>query len=71
MSQTISLEVVVDGTRIDRFLSENCVDISRSQIQKLISAGNVTVDGNVTTSSYKVRVGQKLVVDGGISSQIG
>ena len=63
MSQTISLEVVVDGARIDRFLSENCVDISRSQIQKLILAGNVTVDGKVTTSSYKVRVGQKLVVE--------
>ena len=63
MSQIISLEVVVDGTRIDRFLSENCVDISRSQIQKLILAGNVTVDGDVTTSSSKVRVGQKLVVE--------
>lgn len=63
MSQIISLEVVVEGTRIDRFLSENCVDISRSQIQKLILAGNVTVDGEVTTSSFKVRIGQKLVVE--------
>jgi len=40
-----------DEVRVDKFLSEKLPDISRSQIQSLIKAGNVTLDGRVIEKS--------------------
>lgn len=51
------LEFSVDengvGIRLDVFLSNNS-DISRSKIQKLISDGNILVNGNVEKANYKL-----------------
>ena len=46
------------GKRIDKFLSDCFPNISRSQIQKLIVAGNVTCDENtIGDNSFKVKEG--------------
>ena len=42
------------GTRIDKFLSENLRDFSRSYLQTLIQDGNVTVNGKNVKSNYKL-----------------
>lgn len=42
------------GTRIDKYLSEQLPDSSRSFLQKLIQDGQVTVNGKAVKSNYKV-----------------
>lgn len=48
--------------RIDKFISEK-LDLSRSRIQKLIDDGFVTVDGKLVKSSYKLEIGQVVMVE--------
>ena len=44
------------GRRLDKFLGEDIAGISRSQLQKLIVSGNVSVDDNIITDKdYKVK----------------
>lgn len=45
------------GTRIDKYLSEELPDISRSYIQKLIKEDQITVNGKVIKANYKVSTG--------------
>lgn len=46
------------GQRIDRFLANVFTDLSRSQIQRLISEGNLSSDDNIIVdNSFKVRLG--------------
>ena len=49
------------GTRIDVFLAENMEDLSRSGVQKLIDAGEITLNGGKTKANYKLR--EKDVID--------
>ena len=44
-----------DGIRLDKYLMEK-LDVSRSKAQKLIDGNNVLVNGNVTRSSYTVKL---------------
>lgn len=49
-------------TRLDKYLSEKLKDISRSQIQKDIEAGLVTVNGKVEKESkFVVRLNNKII----------
>lgn len=48
------------NTRIDKFLSDKNPDISRSYIQKLLSDGNILVNGNSAKSNYKLRLGDSI-----------
>lgn len=50
------------GKRIDKFLSENISDVSRSQISLLIEEGNVTVNNKSVSKSYKICSGDLLKV---------
>ena len=51
------------GLRIDKFLSACFADISRSQIQRLIEAGNVVCDDvTIGDNSYKVKEGESFVL---------
>ena len=45
------------GARIDKYLSQELEDISRSRIQKLLDDGNITVDGRIVKSNYKINGG--------------
>jgi 23S rRNA pseudouridine1911/1915/1917 synthase len=50
------------GIRLDKFVSENCPGISRSQAQKLIDDGKVLVNGTVEKSSHKTEAGEKIEI---------
>ena len=60
----MTVELIVEekdkGFRIDKFLSENLTEYSRSFIADLISEGNVTVNSKAVSKSYKVNIGDKV-----------
>ena len=62
MSERIELRVDRAGLRVDRFLAERTA-LSRSAIQRLARAGHVTVNGIGVEPAYKVRAGERVVVD--------
>lgn len=51
-----------EGTRLDQYLVIAFADVSRSLIQRVIEGGGVMVNGLVAKASYKVRDGDKIVV---------
>ena len=59
---TIILSADAGGTRLDRWLSEHRRDISRTQAQRLIEDGLVTVNGTTARPSLKVEAGDRIVV---------
>lgn len=50
------------GNRIDKYLSEELGDVSRSYIQKLIKDGCITVNDVIVKSNYKLSLGDSLYV---------
>ena len=52
-----------EGKRLDVWLDGRLPDLSRSRIQALIKAGNITVDGNKTTPHRKVHTGMQVEVN--------
>jgi 23S rRNA pseudouridine1911/1915/1917 synthase len=48
------------GARLDRFASERCPDLSRSQVQKLIREGCVKVKGRTARSSLRLEAGDEI-----------
>jgi len=51
------------GIRLDRWLVEQCPQLSRARLQELIAAGLVLVNGAPAKASQKLRGGQKVVVE--------
>lgn len=52
--------VETSGVRLDVFLAESNTELTRSRIQKLISDGNITVNGNPTKANYKLHKGDRI-----------
>jgi 23S rRNA pseudouridine1911/1915/1917 synthase len=50
------------GSRLDRFLAD-ALGVSRSELQRWIEAGRVTVNGAARNASAKVREGERVVCD--------
>lgn len=48
------------GIRIDRYLSDQCPDMSRSYLQKILKDGGVQVNDKSVKSNYKVAVGDRI-----------
>ena len=62
---TDELKLTIDSAmtgRIDKELARHLADISRSQLQKWIEDGNVTVNGEKVKPKYKLAVGDRVVV---------
>ncbi len=59
---TFTLLADADGGRIDSFIAEALPDLSRTAVQRLVDAGEVTVNEAVPRSSYRVRRGDTVVV---------
>lgn len=56
---TKPVEAAQKGQRMDKFLVENFPDLSRSQIQRLITQGNLSCDDEIIIdNSFKVRAGE-------------
>lgn len=51
------------GNRIDKFISENVPQISRSSAANLIENGSVLVNGKAVSKKYKLRMGDAIVVN--------
>lgn len=60
--EKICLTASVTGVRIDRFLSENLEELSRSFIQKLLKEERILADGKTVKANYKVREGEEITV---------
>lgn len=58
----VQLTVDYSGERIDRFLSENLEDLSRSYIQKLLKEGSILVGGRPVKANYKVNENDEILV---------
>jgi len=58
----MELEVTKDKERLDSYLAE-CLDISRSKIQKLIKQEKILVNGKCVNSSYIVKENDKILVN--------
>jgi 23S rRNA pseudouridine1911/1915/1917 synthase len=60
----LEIEVPVDlfGIRLDLFLANQNLDLSRSHIQKLISEQHILVNGRPTKPSYKIKGKEKITI---------
>ena len=59
-------ELVVEadqGIRLDRYLSSQWEDLSRSYLQKLLMDGHVLVNGRLVKSSYKISPGERITLE--------
>lgn len=62
-SYTFTINEITQNIRIDKFLSENIPDITRSAIQGYIASGNVKVNSEVVNKNYKVRINDIVTVE--------
>ena len=58
----IIIKAETGGIRIDKFISDNLEDVSRSYIQKLIDDKMITMNGNFVKAKYKVKTGDEFEV---------
>jgi 23S rRNA pseudouridine1911/1915/1917 synthase len=61
---TRKLELIANrsGVRLDKYVAEECVELSRSYIQRLIGNGHVTVNNCVAKGRLKLNVGDRVVL---------
>ncbi len=62
-SHLFKIDPELSGERIDKFLSRNLEDISRSRIQKLITEGRVLVNGARVSKHHKLACGQEISIE--------
>ncbi|MBD2356514.1 RluA family pseudouridine synthase [Tolypothrix sp. FACHB-123] len=64
MVSEFNLQVQANSERLDRYLSQELPDLSRSRIQQLIEQGNVQLNGTVCTSKkINVKVGDRIYLE--------
>jgi 23S rRNA pseudouridine1911/1915/1917 synthase len=56
-SKSFHLKVEESGLRLDKYVSQACPELSRTQAQKLIEDGNIAVNGKAAKSSLKLQAG--------------
>jgi 23S rRNA pseudouridine1911/1915/1917 synthase len=59
---TRTVEMMDDGKRIDRWVSDEISNESRSRIQQLIKSGNISVNGLSVKTSYRMKTGDEVCV---------
>ncbi|MDD4802493.1 MAG: RluA family pseudouridine synthase [Syntrophomonas sp.] len=53
----------MEGERLDTFVAENMENTSRSQVQNLIKAGKISVNGRALKASYQLKLGEEVKVE--------
>ena len=61
MRKAITVEAQKEEIRLDRYLAEQDVSLSRSMIQKLLE-DNIVVNGKKEKASYKVKQGDRIEI---------
>src|SRR6202049_2188864 len=51
------------GVRLDRFVADNCPELSRARVQELIEAGLILVNSRSAKGSHRLRGGERLTVE--------
>lgn len=59
------IQLLVDsaGVRLDKFISEQCHDISRTEAHRLVVDGRVTVNGSLARPALKLCAGDRVVME--------
>ncbi len=70
MEKVHNLVVEEAGVRLDKFVSEGCPELSRTQAQRLIDEGYITVNTLVMKASHKLDVGDRIEIIIPISAAI-
>jgi 23S rRNA pseudouridine1911/1915/1917 synthase len=61
-SQTYHLVASIAGVRLDRFVTDRCPKLTRTQVQKLVDDGFITVNGQGAKSSLRLDSGDRVDV---------
>jgi len=59
-SNRLQFTVARDGVRLDKYIVEECPELSRSYVQRLIEEGNVTVNGRAAKGSLRLNIGDRV-----------
>ena len=62
MEKVYSFIVDKAGVRLDKYVGEKCLELSRTYAQKLIADGHITVNGRVVKASFKLNTGDRVNV---------
>lgn len=68
MKYTVPIEEA--GRRLDQFVATQLPDVSRAYIQKLLSQGKITVNGDQEKAGYKLKAEDEIAVDYDTSENI-
>lgn len=60
--RTLNLAADTGGDRLDRFVAAALPELSRTEVQRLIKAGLITVDGKPARASYRIVPGDSVIV---------
>jgi 23S rRNA pseudouridine1911/1915/1917 synthase len=64
IARTINLKVEESRDRLDRYLSQQLPELSRSRLQKLIETGNIKLNGQVCTAKKTpIQIGDRLHIN--------
>jgi len=63
MAEEIHLTADQDGQRIDQFATESLPNLSRTEVQRLIKAGEIRVNGAPIKPSYRLTTGETITVN--------
>ncbi len=60
MTSELQFTVARAGIRLDRYIADECPELSRSYVQKLISEGYIAVNDAVVKRSFRLNIGDKV-----------
>lgn len=65
MSEILTLICTAEdsGKRIDKYISDNIAELTRSAVQGIISKNGITVDGKAVSKNYKIRGTETIEVE--------
>lgn len=65
MSNLLTLQCTADdsGKRIDKYISDNIAELTRSAVQGIIAKNGITADGKAVSKNYKIRGTETIEVE--------
>lgn len=60
LAKTLVIPTERAGERLDRYLAEQCPEISRSQLKYYIAEGDITIEGRIAKPSLTLRGGERV-----------